>query len=209
MDAWVTNLVGSFYDLGNVVGNLVDFAIIGLDEVHFLHLCLEELVERFPEALADEEHWHLWHFAFLHEDKNFGEFIESAEAAREEDVDFAGDGEHDFASKEVAELDRVGDVWVDMLLVREFDIETDAASAGFIGAFVGGLHDSWAAAGDNGVAVLSELEAELLGELAPFAVFWKASGAEDRNTLCEGANFGKTLLEVFGVAQGTFNVLCV
>ena len=50
MDAWVANFVGSLYDLGNVVGNLVDLTIIGLDEVHFLHLCLEELVEWLKEG---------------------------------------------------------------------------------------------------------------------------------------------------------------
>ena len=88
MNARVADFVSGFDDFVNIVGNRVDFAIASFDSAHLLHLGLEELVERLPEAFADEEHWHLWHFTFLHEDENFGEFVERAEAAREEDVDF-------------------------------------------------------------------------------------------------------------------------
>ena len=105
VNAWVTNLVGGFDDLSNIVGNLVNLAVVGFDEAVLLHLGLEEFVEWFPVSFADKEHWHLWHLAFLHEDENFGEFVESAEAAREEHIDFAGDGEHNFASEEIAEFD--------------------------------------------------------------------------------------------------------
>ena len=122
VNGWMTDFVSGFDDLGNIVGNLVDFAVVGFDEVHFLHLGLKEFVEWLPEALADEEHWHLWHFAFLHKDENFGKFVESTEAAGEEDIDFTGNSKHDFAGKEIAEFNSVGNVWIDMLFVRELNV---------------------------------------------------------------------------------------
>ena len=123
MNAWVANFVGSLYDFFDVIGYLIDFAIVCLDGVKLaLHLGFEEFVEWLPKVFADEEHWHFWHFAFLHQDENLGEFVKCAEAAREEHIDFAGDGEHYFAGEEIAEFDRIGDIRVDMLLVWKFDI---------------------------------------------------------------------------------------
>ena len=62
------------------------------------------------------------------------------------------------------ELDRIGDIWIDVLLVWKLDIEADAATASFVSALVSCLHDGWAATGNNGVTILSEHEAELFGD---------------------------------------------
>ena len=59
------------------------------------------------------------------------------------------------------------------------------------------------------MTVLSEHEAELFGELAPFAVFIETGRTEDGNALSKGANLGEALLEVLGVAKGTLNVFGV
>ena len=67
VDAWVTYLIGSFYDFFDIVSNLIDVAIVCLDSMKLaLHFSLEEFIKRFPEILTDEEHRHFWHFAFLH-----------------------------------------------------------------------------------------------------------------------------------------------
>ena len=86
----MADLVGSFDDVGYVIGDGVDFAVSCLYEAVLLELLLKEFVERTPVRFADEEHWHFWHFAFLHKDENFGKFIKCAEAAREEDIDLDG-----------------------------------------------------------------------------------------------------------------------
>ena len=96
-----------------------------------------------------------------------------------------------------------------MLLVRQFDIEANRASAGFKGAFVSGLHNAGAATGYDGVAVLGELFAELFGEPTPFAVRGKASRAKYGDALREGAKFGEALFEVASVANGALDVLFV
>ena len=193
VDARVADAVGGVDDFLDVVCNAVNAAVALGDGVHLaLHFFIEILVERLPEGFTDEEHRHFWHFAFLHEDEDFGKFVQGAKAAREEDVNFAGHGEHDFAGEEVVEFHFVGDVRVDVLLVGELNVEADAAAAGFVAAFVGGLHDARAATSDDWMAVLSEKEAEFGGEFAVFAVLLEASGAENADALGVSADFGET-----------------
>lgn len=75
VDTRMANFVSGFNDLGNIVGNFIDFAVCGVDGAHFLHFCLEELIKWAPEALSDEKHWHFWHLAFLHKDEYFGKLV--------------------------------------------------------------------------------------------------------------------------------------
>lgn len=180
MNAWVADFVGGSNDFIDVVSDFVNFAIVWIDGFEAtLHFVGKEAIEWLPERFAEEEHWHFWHFAFLHEDENFGEFIHSAKTAREEDINFGCHGKHDFARKEVVELDGVGNVRVDVLLVSKLDVEANRTAAGFVGAFVGSLHDAWATTGNYSMAVLGEFIAEFFGFFAPFAFFGKAGGAKN------------------------------
>ena len=56
------------------------------------------------------------------------------------------------------------------------------------------------------MSVVSEVGAKLFGEAIPFASRFKSGRAKDGNALAVGADFGKTLFEVFGVAQRTLNI---
>ncbi len=179
VDTAVANGISGLDNFVDIVGDAIDFTIRGVDGFHALHFSSEEAIERLPERFTNEIHRHLGHFAFLHKNENFGEFIECAKTAWEEDVDFGAHGKHNFASEEIMKLHFVGNIGVDMLLVGELNVETNAATAGFIGAFVSGFHDTRATTGNDGMAILGELVAELFGELAPFAVHRQTSGAKN------------------------------
>ena len=164
------------------------------------------MVERAPETFAKEEHGHLGHFVFLHEDKEFGKFVHGAEPAGKENVDFGAHGEHDFSGEEIFELEQVSEVGVWVLFVREGDVEADGAPAIFVSAAVGGLHDAGAAAGDDGVAVLGKESAEISGGAIITIGFFEAGRAKDGDALRKSADDSEAGKEVFGVGLGTVEV---
>ena len=74
IDVRMTDFVGGSNDFIDVVSDFVNFAIVWIDGFEAtLHFVGKEAIEWLPERFAEEEHWHFWHFAFLHEDENFGE----------------------------------------------------------------------------------------------------------------------------------------
>ena len=105
--------------------------------------------------------------------------------------------------------DRIGDVRVEVLFVRQGDIEADAATASLISAFVGGLHNAGPATSYNGMAVLSKKKAELFGKQDVFVVVWNARRAKNRDALRKSTNFAETLLEVVNVTFNTIGVFVV
>lgn len=89
VDAGVADFVGGFDDFGNIVGDAVDLAVAFSDcAILTFHFVIKEAIKGFPVGFANKKHGHFGHFIFLHEDENFGKFVESAEAAWEKDVDF-------------------------------------------------------------------------------------------------------------------------
>lgn len=105
VDAWMPNAVGSFDNLVDIVGNRVDFAVTFGNCLRLaLHLLGVPAIEAAPEALANEEHWHFWHLAFLHENEDFRKFVHRAKTAREEDIGFACKSKHDFTGEEITEF---------------------------------------------------------------------------------------------------------
>ena len=129
-----------------------------------------ELVQGTPKTGAEAEYRHLGHFALLHEDSDFGEFIHGAETAGEKDVNLGRHRQHNLAGEEVAKLESVGEVRIGMLLVREGDVETDTLAAVFVSAVVGGFHNTGTAASDSSMAVLGELLAQFTSLEAVFMV---------------------------------------
>ena len=148
-----------------------------------MHLCLKPTVKWFPKRFADEKNGHLGHFTFLHEKLDFGVFVEGAITAREEDVNFGAHSKHDFSGEEIVKLHLIGDVGVNVLLVGKGNIEANTATAGFVGATIGRLHDAWAATGNDRVAILGEEKAKFVGEFTPFAVRVETCGSKDGDAL--------------------------
>jgi len=89
--------------------------------------------------------------------------------------------EHHLADEEVAEVQRQVLVGVGNLLVRQLDVQADAARAGLGGPFVGGLHDAAPAAGDDGETRPGQFAGGLLGELVVRVARVGPGGAEDRH----------------------------
>jgi hypothetical protein len=88
--------------------------------------------------------------------------------------------EDELAGEEVFEGDELlvfGDDGVGGLFPREADVDAEAVFGG--GAFVAGLHDAGAGAGDDHVAGLDDLGAELDGLFVFDVVGLGAGGAED------------------------------
>lgn len=160
----MADFVCSFDNFGDIVSDLIKFAVGGVDGLEaFLHFGFKPTIERFPKRFADEEDWHFGHFAFLHEELDFGEFVECAVAAREEDINFRAHSKHYFSGEEVVKLHLIGDVRINVLLVRKGDIEADTTAACFVSAAVGCFHDARSAAGNDWVAILGEEIAKLVG----------------------------------------------
>ena len=160
----MADFVCGFDNFGDIVGDFIKFAVGRVDGLEaFLHFGLKPTIERFPERFADEEDWHFGHFAFLHEELDFGEFVECAVAAREEDINFRAHSKHYFSGEEVVEFHLIGDVGVNVLLVWKGDIEADTTAARFVSTAVGCFHDARAATGNDWVAILGEEIAKLVG----------------------------------------------
>ena len=87
--------------------------------------------------------------AGLRQSQDLEQFVEGAEAAGKHDQRARQVREPELAHEEVVELEaQLGrDVGIGALLVRQADVQADAAAAGERGAAVGGLHDPRAAAG--------------------------------------------------------------
>ena len=100
----------------------------------------------------------------LHEHEHLRKFIERPEAARQEHVGARPPDEHRLARKEVPE--QQGDVLVCVaeLLARQLDVETHRGGATEVGAAIGSLHDSRAAARNHGESGVRKQPGRLLGK---------------------------------------------
>src|SRR5690606_374168 len=91
------------------------------------------------------------------------EFIEGTEAPGEINIDLGGVGQHHLAGEEVVEGYGFGNVRVQPLFHRQADVEADRAAADLEGADVPRFHDTAAAAGNDGEALLGQAGGERLG----------------------------------------------
>jgi len=105
-------------------------------------------------------------FLCLNQRQSFEKFIQRSEPARKTDQGARVFDEHHFPGEEIVEIERYVLIRIGFLLHGEVDIESDAESFGFIGATVGGLHDSRSAAGNNGEFSFDQFA----GQLSSFCV---------------------------------------
>ena len=117
----------------------------------------------------------------LDEGQRLEELVERAEAAREEDERLGRLHEHRLPGVEVAERHADVAVRVQVLLVRQLDVEADGDAARLLGAAVGRFHDARTAAGDNGEAGVDGKSSETPRVLVPGVALRRARRAEDRH----------------------------
>src|SRR5580704_15217312 len=102
-------------------------------------------------AAVDDYENFLGEFVGLGEGKDFKEFVDGAEATRENHQRLGEIGEPEFTHEEIVELEvqRGRDVGIGILLEGQTDVEADAFASGFVGAEVGGFHDAGTSAGGD------------------------------------------------------------
>ena len=92
---------------------------------------LEEGNQWFPVLFTVEDYRDLINLASLYKRNKFKELIERAKASREVNIHIRGEGEHHLSRKEIAELVRIRCVRVELLFMREFDVEPYAIATSF------------------------------------------------------------------------------
>src|SRR5579871_5384583 len=140
---------------GRRIGEIEESEILAID-----HAMTDERLEvddLAPVARAIKQHGdRLLDLACLHESEDLHELIERAEAAREHDERARQMREPELAHEKVMELEqqRVRDIGIRTLLVRQADVEPNRLTRGIRGASIRGLHDAPAPARANHVAAL-------------------------------------------------------
>ncbi len=157
----IVDELGGFFD---IIGEVEEIHIVLADAVKLVaHGGTDPVEQAAPEIFADEDDGKRDDFKGLDEGERFEELIHGAETAGEDDETGGVFDEHDFANKEVAEVEFDILVGVGILLEGEGDVEADAGAAGFVCSLVGGFHDAGAAAGDDGEVPGDELAAAFDG----------------------------------------------
>lgn len=133
----------------------------------------------------------------MNQREGFEHFVQRAKAARHHHIGAGVFGEGHFAGEEVAEAQGDVLVWVAVLFKRQFDVQAHAGGVASEGAFVGGFHDAWAAAADDGKAGVGQLTCDVFGQLVVGVIGFGACAAENGHG---GANCGQFL--------GGLNELC-
>src|SRR6202000_532287 len=87
--------------------------------------------------------------------------------------------EHRLAGEEVPEAKRDVQIRIRQLLVRELDVAADRLRPDLARPAVGGLHQTGAAAGDDGPAAAAEASAHLADQRVVGVIARRARGAED------------------------------
>ena len=98
---------------------------------------------------ADEDDGKIGDLAGLDERERLAELVEGAQAAGQRDKGVGVLEEQHLAHEEVAAGDRAIQILVGRLFEGQLDVAADRAPAGLARAEVGGLHESWAAAGHD------------------------------------------------------------
>ena len=93
-----------------------------------------------------------------------------------------------------------------MLLVREGDVETDTLAAVFVGAVVGGFHNTGTTASDSSMTVLGEFLAQFTGLEAVFMVLGEPGRTKDRDALRVSAYDFQPLFQVFSIGFGAGDI---
>jgi len=136
-----------------VVGPLDEVHVYSVDGAAFDQGVVYEGSHVFPELFAHDDDRELFDFFGLDEDEGFEDFVHGSESAWHDDEGFGVFDEHDFAYKEVVEVYESVEVWVGDLFHWEFDVAAERQAAFIAGSSVGCFHDSWSAAGHDGVAM--------------------------------------------------------
>ena len=124
----------------------------------------------------------------LHQREHLEHLVERTEAAGKHDGARAVFDEHGLAHKEVAEVHAQIHVFIEPLLVRKLNTQTNRLAVDARRSPVGRLHDAGAAAGDNRHAALSDLAADGARRLVDRVRLGRAGAAEDGH---RGAELGK------------------
>src|SRR3990167_6713558 len=102
-------LCNDFHRFVNRVDEVVDEHVLRADGMVAVYERMQKpFDERTPVLRADENNRHLLHLFRLHQRQYLEKFIECAETAREKNVYFRREGEHDLAREKVVELLSVG-----------------------------------------------------------------------------------------------------
>src|SRR5574337_974985 len=91
------------------------------------------------------------------------QFVQGAKTARQDDERNGVLDKHDLPDEEVLEIYKVSQVSVGFLLLTRLDVEADGYTARLVGALICRLHGSRTPAGDDGISVLGQQAADLLG----------------------------------------------
>ena len=141
----------------------------------------QKINDRLPIIPADQDNRSFLHKPQLHIVHYFKKLIQRAKTAGEKDKGVAGRGQHYFARKKIVESGGLFDIGVDALFKRQLDVEADRLAADFKRAFVGGLHNARAAAGDGGETVFAQQPPEFYSNFVIFVVGRNARRTENDN----------------------------
>ena len=124
--------------------------------VSVVHGLFHELFQRIPEFRAEEDNGHPRDLGGLDQSEDAEKLVESAEAAREEDVGLGGESEHGLPGEKIGEIYAVRLVRIGRALAQEIDAYAHGLAAGLERSLVGRLHDAGAAAGDDGITGVAD-----------------------------------------------------
>jgi hypothetical protein len=168
-------------DLGRVIGDLQEGEVALVDGAVPQHGAARPVEQALPVGRPDQDHREVPHLAGLDEGQRLEQLVEGPEPARQDHEPVGVLYEHGLAREEVAELDAEVDVRVEPLFMGQLDVAADRQPAALTAAAVGRLHRARSAAGDHGVARLSQLPADHPGQLVQIGSLRRPGRAEDRD----------------------------
>src|ERR1043165_1972682 len=131
--------------------------IAGADEGIFVfHARFHPFEQAIPIFAPETDERKLRDAARLNESQHFEEFVERPKAARHENEGNAVFHKANFARKEIVKVHRDVREPIALLLMRQFDVETDGFSFGERCTFIGSFHYAGPATSDNGEIMLGE-----------------------------------------------------
>ena len=117
----------------------------------------------------------------LDQGEGFKEFVHGADAARHDDEGVAVFDQERFPREKITHVHTGIQPGIDMLLMRQNDVDSNTATAGFLRPAIGRFHDAGSAAGHHREAQTGDFSGNLPCFLIPRMAFIQPGGAEYRD----------------------------